>query len=75
MKKRTGFVFYESMYKVLMALSPTEAQRFLGQICAYALYGEEPYEFESEVIGAFWTCIHPTLKKERVGFENRKKDD
>ena len=70
---RTGFVFYESYYKVLKALSAEECQSLLKLVCAYALYGEEPSAFPSELAEGIWACFYPSLKKCRVNSENRQK--
>ncbi len=77
MEARTGFVFYESYYKILKDMPAETCRELLRLMCAYALYGTEPEGFSADFIEGVWQCVYPSLCKGRTNAGNRmkKKED
>ena len=71
--QRSGFVFYETYYRIMRALDGEACKALLTAMCEYALYGTEPKEFESDLISGLWFCFRKTLYEGRKNAQNRTK--
>ncbi len=71
--QRSGFVFYETYYRIMRALDGEACKALLSAMCEYALYGDEPKGFENDLVSGLWFCFQKTLYEGRKNAQNRAK--